>query len=120
MNGKDLPVQELVEQFLLRATEIGRHERPDGREWRVLMRRFCVQAPAGVSRPVRNGLLTVAQSRVYMLLVLGYGNDDIYTLLEMSPQRLTNLKAAINEKLFGERSAATLRERLYLEMKNEE
>ena len=86
----------------------------------MLMRRFCVQAPAGVSQPVRSGLLTVAQSRVYMLLVLGYGNDDIYTLLEMSPQRLTNLKAAINEKLFGERSAATLRERLYLEMKNEE
>ena len=47
-----------------------------------------------------------------MLTLLDFTNGEVATLLETTPQRVTNIKAAANGKLFGDASATTLKSNL--------
>jgi tetratricopeptide (TPR) repeat protein len=49
---------------------------------------------------------------VCILTRLGFSTGDISVIFNTSPQRVTNMKADINDKLFGERKAITLKRNL--------
>jgi hypothetical protein len=41
-----------------------------------------------------------------------FANSEIISLLNVSPQNLTNIKTRINEKLFGESKASNLESKI--------
>ena len=51
-----------------------------------------------------------------MLTLLDFTNAEVANLLETTPQRVTNIKAAVNGKLFGDASATTLKSNLIAQM----
>lgn len=54
------------------------------------------------------------QQELYICILtrLDFSNKEISILLETSPQRITNAKASVNEKLFGDKNARALKDNL--------
>jgi len=52
--------------------------------------------------------LSLQEWRTCILVRLGFRNGEIAILLRVSIQRITNIKAGANQKLFGTRSAISL------------
>ena len=57
-------------------------------------------------------VLSTKELHVCLLLILGFSNIEIYKLVNLTPQRFSNLKRIINKKLFEDDSAATIEDNI--------
>ena len=53
-------------------------------------------------------LLSPQEQKAYMLFILDFSVQEITVLLDVSEQRISNIKSGINQKLFCDSSATTL------------
>lgn len=60
----------------------------------------------------QTGLLTSQELQTAMLTLLDFSNADVAVLLDVKPQRVSNLKSSVNRKLFSDASAAALKANL--------
>lgn len=100
-------MDELSERFVSFASPKPGSARPKQSDWNELVNFFrnnyvCLCVQFNTCR------LSQQEEKVCMLAFSGISNGDISNLLGVSPQRVTNLKAMANEKMFGERNAKNL------------
>lgn len=87
---------------------------PTGNEWDTLQRQLALSMPQFYTfiSP-----LSQKEQQACMLFSLSFTNSAIAILLGVHEQRVSNIKASINEKLFGEKTATTLENNLKRIMK---
>ena len=81
---------------------------PHKSDWLQLTRIVRQSLPAFYARVSQEQLLSPLQLRTCLLTRLKFTNSEISILLNITPQQVTNTKTAINEKLFGQKTATTL------------
>ena len=101
---------DLVRQFHDKARGSRKTTLPTVDMWMSLSKQFAQNMPF-IHAIMTNAVdkLSVLESRAYMLLELDFSNSEICILLDVSPQRLSNIKTRINQKLFNDNSASTLK-----------
>jgi len=99
-----------------RFRNLSRHKlgvRPPSRsDWAVMDETFRRHFPQCHAAIAIDNRLTQDESRVCMLIRIGFTNSDICILMEKEKQGVTNLKAHANQKLFKSNSAKGLLENL--------
>ena len=86
--------------------------RPDDKHWKLLEEAFKRQLPLTFSVLAMKNLLSVREQQVAMLTLLGFSNGEMGTLLNVSAQRISNIKKEANQKLFNSAEASTLQRNL--------
>ena len=102
----------IVRFFRQRASGMRNAPAPSKREWKELIRAFKINMPAEQLVVCSEGLLATNEQRTCILLLLGFSNNEVATLLETTPQRVSNIKSRINRKLFHDDSASTFQANL--------
>ncbi|MBQ9669250.1 MAG: hypothetical protein IJV45_11005 [Prevotella sp.] len=78
-------------------------------EWQKLLFQFQnSMAAASIIMEDGRKRLSVPEMRAFVLLTLGFTNSELLALLSCSPQRITNIKSIINEKLYNDPLSSTL------------
>lgn len=77
-------------------------------EWDELITETSRFYPNLVNDLNKNDKTAEQEMRACILVVIGIRESDIARLLNVSPQRITNLKATINQALFNENTARSL------------
>lgn len=85
---------------------------PHKSDWLQLTRIVRQSLPTFYAKVAQENLLSPLQLRTCLLTRLKFTNSEISILLNITPQQVTNTKTAINEKLFGQKTATTLMENL--------
>ena len=85
---------------------------PDDKHWKLLEEAFKRQLPLTFSVLAMKNLLSVREQQVAMLTLLGFSNGEMGTLLNVSAQRISNIKKEANQKLFNSAEASTLQRNL--------
>lgn len=78
------------------------------RDWEELSAAFATHYPNLVKELYDINNVTTQEIRTAFLVVLSIRTDDIARLLQVSGQRVTNIKSELNLALFGTKSARTL------------
>ena len=81
---------------------------PHKSDWLQLTRIVRQSLPTFYAKVAQENLLSPLQLRTCLLTRLKFTNSEISILLNITPQQVTNTKTAINEKLFGQKTATTL------------
>ena len=108
---EQLRQDKMVRAFRTRAAG-GALAPPTAEQWQRLTELFAESLPQAYAAIGREGLLTPQELLTATLTLLDFSNAEVAALLWTSPQRITNIKAAANGKLFGDASAATLKPNL--------
>ena len=82
---------------------------PTESQWHQLERQFEFHFP-NIYSAIQ--VLAPQEIKACMLLFLNFSGQEIAVLMEVSEQRVTNIKSRINRKLFGDNSATTLQRNL--------
>lgn len=82
--------------------------KPQKGDWEALSSLFRDLLPLLNARIVENNSLGPQEYKVCMLTRLGFTNGEMQILLNTSSQSITNTKAKVNKKLFGQDGATTL------------
>ena len=101
--------QELVCLFRKKAGGGRNNPLPTENQWnhlKTLFDQFFSTATSTTDR--RFSSLSILELRVYMLIMLKFTNGEIAVLLDVTPQRITNIKSRINHKLFADSTASNL------------
>lgn len=99
---------QIVQIFKAMADEDTRRRKPNERDWNALKKYFQLQAPEFyVDIKELNGLSEI-ELRAALLVSLGFSNQELKTILGKSDQHVRNIKARINQKLFGLKGATKL------------
>ena len=77
-------------------------------EWDQLLATSCVYIPSLLHDLNNLPKITQQEIRVCLLICLTVRESDIARFLNISPQRVTNMKSSLNRELFGDESARTL------------
>ena len=77
-------------------------------EWDQLLATSCVYIPSLLHDLNNLPKITQQEIRVCLLICLSVRESDIARFLNISPQRVTNMKSSLNRELFGDESARTL------------
>jgi hypothetical protein len=77
-------------------------------EWLKLTSQFRLDFPHYYATLTKDKKLATKELRTCMLLMLDFKEGEIAVLLDVKPQRVTNIKKRVNTKLFGDGSATTL------------
>ena len=77
-------------------------------EWLKLTSQFRLDFPHYYATLTKDKKLATKELRTCMLLMLDFKEGEIAVLLDVKPQRVTNIKKRVNTKLFGDASATTL------------
>lgn len=77
-------------------------------EWLKLTSQFRLDFPHYYATLTKDKKLATKELRTCMLLMLDFKEGEIAVLLNVKPQRVTNIKKRVNTKLFGDASATTL------------
>ena len=85
---------------------------PTDDEWMQLAEAIHEQLPEFYASILQDDLLTYEEKRLCMLCRLNFYNGEIALLFDKSPQSITNMKSAVNYKLFGSKSASSLNDNL--------
>lgn len=85
---------------------------PNEAEWQRLIGLFSKSLPAFYGGILQNEDLTKLEKETCMLCRLNFSNGEIAVLLDKSTQSITNTKAKVNAKLFGQKSATSLKKNL--------
>ena len=110
---KDLQKNErIVEAF--RSIVMGKASigEPEERHWQQLDEAFARHLPLTFSVLGMKNLLSTREWQVCMLTLLGFTNGEMGTLLNVSTQRISNIKKEANQKLFNSPDASTLERNL--------
>ena len=81
---------------------------PSADEWIKLTNQFRLDFPYYYSTLTQGKKLSINELRTCMLLMLDFKEGEIAVLLDVKPQRVTNIKKRVNMKLFDDISATTL------------
>lgn len=81
---------------------------PTAADWMRLTNQFRLDFPFYYSTLTKARKLSVMELRTAMLLMLDFKEGEIAVLLDVKPQRVTNMKKRVNMKLFDDESAASL------------
>ena len=85
-----------------------RISKPQKNDWESLISLFRDFLPLLNARIVEKSTLGPQEYKVCMLTRLGFTNGEMQILLNTSSQSITNTKAKVNKKLFGQDGATTL------------
>ncbi len=83
-------------------------EQPSASEWMKLTNQFRLDFPHYYATLMQGKKMSTMEIRTCMLLLLDFKEGEIAVLLDVKPQRVTNIKKRVNMKLFDDDSAATL------------
>ena len=98
----------MIEELHKKAERKRNTSLPSRLEWDHFLRLFAqTQAKAYIAIG-RDQTLSPQELKACVLLLLQFANSEVISLLNVSPQSLTNIKTRINEKLFGESNASSL------------
>ncbi len=92
---------------------------PTDGDWQRLMGLFSKSLPTFYRRILMNDDLTKLEKEICMLCRLNFYNSEIGVLLSKSTQSITNTKCKVNDKLFGQKSATSLKKNLVRMRKDE-
>lgn len=81
---------------------------PSADDWIKLTNQFRLDFPHYYSTLTQGKKLSIKELRTCMLLMLDFKEGEIAVLLDVKPQRVTNIKKRVNMKLFDDNSATTL------------
>ena len=81
---------------------------PSADEWIKLGNQFRLDFPYYYATLTQGNKLSTNELRTSMLLMLDFKEGEIAVLLDVKPQRVTNIKKRVNMKLFDDESATTL------------
>ena len=85
---------------------------PTDGDWQRLMGMFAKSLPTFYEGILTNNALTKLEKQICMLCRLNFSNGQISVLLCKSTQSVTNTKTKVNIKLFGQKSATSLKKNL--------
>ena len=89
-----------------------KHSKLSEKERYVLIQQFLTDMPLFASVLSSRAVLTHGEKCICILLLLGFQQDEIMRLMDMTTQSVTNFKAKANKKLFNTDSANTLQANL--------
>ena len=98
----------LVDVFHRKASRKKNTSLPLRTDWTRLVHLFSRSQPAAFAAIGRESVLSPQELRACILLLLHFSNGEIISLLDITPQRMTNVRTSINEKLFKETNAHSL------------
>jgi len=81
---------------------------PSADDWIKLANQFRLDFPIYYAALTQGNKLSANELRTCMLLMLDFKEGEIAVLLDVKPQRVTNIKKRVNMKLFDDISATTL------------
>ena len=81
---------------------------PSANDWIKLTNQFRLDFPYYYLTLTKGKKLSMKELRTSMLLMLDFKEGEIAVLLDVKPQRVTNIKKRVNMKLFDDSSATTL------------
>ena len=99
---------DIVQTFHRKAERTRNIQEPDTMEWKNLYTMMTTEVPFVSTLIGGERVLSTKELHVCLLLILGFTNIEIYKLVNLTPQRFSNLKRIINKKLFEDDSAATI------------
>lgn len=108
----DFKDSNIVALFQSKSTGSLKVTRPTDVEWNRLIRQFSRSVPSLYTALGRDVLLSPAELRLCILLLLGFKIGDVAILLNTSAQSITNIRYKANQKLFNESTAASLEKNL--------
>ena len=85
---------------------------PTDGDWQRLMGMFAKSLPTFYEGILTNNALTKLEKQICMLCRLNFSNGQISLLLCKSTQSVTNTKTKVNIKLFGQKSASSLKKNI--------
>ena len=85
---------------------------PTDGDWQRLMGLFSKSLPTFYRGILMNEDLSKFEKEICMLCRLNFYNSEIGVLLSKSTQSITNTKCKVNDKLFGQKSATSLKKNL--------
>jgi hypothetical protein len=85
---------------------------PTDDDWMKLADALHEQLPTFYTSILQDTRLSEEEKRLCMLCRLNFYNGEIALLFDKSPQSITNIKSAVNYKLFGSKSASSLNDNL--------
>ena len=106
--GNDPQLSLLIEDFHQKASRKKSTALPLKSDWVRLVHLFAKSQPVAYASIGRENVLSSQELKVCILLLLDFTNGEIISLLNISPQRMTNVRTNINEKLFKETNAHSL------------
>ena len=92
---------------------------PSADDWIKLTNQFRLDFPHYFSTLTKGKKLSVKELRTSMLLMLDFKEGEIAALLDVKPQRVTNIKKRVNMKLFDDNSATTLASNIQKSLTND-
>lgn len=81
---------------------------PTAKEWQTLRKMVKNYFPRLNSLLLQNKNIGEQEFKVCILTYMGFKPSEITIILDASSQSVTNAKASVNDKLFGNKSAAHL------------
>jgi len=103
---------DIVQTFHRKAERKRNIQEPDCMEWKNLYTMMTAEVPLVSTLIGGERVLSTKELHVCLLLILGFTNIEIYKLVNLTPQRFSNLKRIINKKLFDDDSAATIEDNI--------
>ena len=85
---------------------------PTDGDWQRLMGMLAKSLPTFYEGILTNDALTKLEKQICMLCRLNFSNGQISVLLCKSTQSVTNTKTKVNIKLFGHKSASSLKKNI--------
>lgn len=107
MKKQVLSRSDIVRKFKAMATPQKENIQPCHQDWTLLTETMEYSNPKLYGRILASNHLTQQETWVSLLTMLHFSNTELTVLLNISKQRVTNLKASANSKLFGEKGATT-------------
>ncbi len=103
---------DIVETFHQKAKRKRNIQEPDSMEWKTLYNLMTTEIPFIKTLIGGERILSTKELHVCLLLILGFTNIEISKLVNLTPQRFSNLKRLINKKIFHDESAASLEDNI--------
>ena len=85
---------------------------PSDDDWMKLESAFHEQLPSFYTSILQDVRLSEEEKHLCMLCRLNFHNGEMAVLLDKSPQSVSNMKSAVNDKLFGVKTAGELKANL--------
>ena len=111
-NLTDFVNSDIVKLFSKKALFTLEHTIPNKAEWGLFDLQFSKSMPLTYKRFADGGKLSTLELRTCILLLLGYDEKTIVGLTDTSSQVISTAKARANKKLFGIKSAISLKSNL--------
>ena len=102
----------MIEEFHKKAERKRNTSLPTKLEWDQFIRYFAQTQPKAYAEIGREQTLSPQELKACILILMKFANSEIISLLNVSPQNLTNIKTRINEKLFGVSKASNLESKI--------